>query len=41
VKALVSAGQVRTTKAAREGGVALGFDFNGMLAVIQSLTKEL
>jgi motility quorum-sensing regulator / GCU-specific mRNA interferase toxin len=38
VKALIDAGQVRTPKAAREGGVALGFDFDGMLAVIQSLT---
>ena len=33
-KAMVDAGQVRTTKAAREGGVALGFDFDGMLAVV-------
>ena len=38
VKAMVSAGQVRTTKSAREGAVALGFDFDGMLAVIQALT---
>lgn len=38
VKAMVSAGQVRTTKTAREGGAALGFDFDGMLAVIQALT---
>ena len=38
VKAMVDAGQVRTTKAAREGGVALGFDFDGMLAVVMALT---
>ena len=39
VQAMVKAGQVRTTKAAREGAVALGFDFDGMLAVILALTK--
>ena len=39
VKAMVDAGQVRTTRAAREGGVALGFDFDGMLAVVMELTK--
>ena len=38
VKSLVSAGQVRTTKGAREGAVALGFDFDGMLAVVLALT---
>lgn len=40
VKALVNAGQVRTTKAAREGGAALGFDFDGMLAVVLALTTD-
>lgn len=40
VKALVNAGQVRTTKAAREGAAALGFDFDGMLAVVLSLTSD-
>jgi motility quorum-sensing regulator/GCU-specific mRNA interferase toxin len=39
VQALVEAGKVQTTKSAREGAVALGFDFDGMLGVIQSLTK--
>lgn len=29
---------MRTTQAAREGAVALGFDFDGMLAVVQALT---
>jgi motility quorum-sensing regulator/GCU-specific mRNA interferase toxin len=38
VKAMVAAGQVRTTKTAREGAVALGFDLDGMLAVISALT---
>jgi motility quorum-sensing regulator / GCU-specific mRNA interferase toxin len=38
VKVLVASGQVRTTKAAREGATALAFDFDGMLDVIRSLT---
>ncbi len=29
---------MRTTRTAREGAVALGFDLDGMLAVIQALT---
>ncbi len=37
VKALVEAGKVRTTHAARTGAVALGFDFAAMLAVISAL----
>jgi motility quorum-sensing regulator / GCU-specific mRNA interferase toxin len=37
VKVLVESGQVRTTKAARDGATALGFDFDGMLDVIRSL----
>lgn len=40
VKEMVKAGQVRATKAAREGGVALGFDFDAMLAVLTALTKN-
>ena len=40
VKEMVKAGQVRTTKAAREGGVALGLDFDAMLAVLTALTKN-
>ncbi|OIQ76663.1 mRNA interferase MqsR [mine drainage metagenome] len=39
VKTMVGAGLVNSTKAAREGGVALGFDFDGMLAVILGLTN--
>ena len=35
---MVNAGQVRTTRGAREGAVALGLDFDGMLAVVMALT---
>ena len=38
VKAMVGAGQVRTTRGAREGAVALGLDFDGLLAVVMALT---
>ncbi len=38
VKALVETSKVRVTKAAREGGAALGFDFDSMLAVVITLT---
>lgn len=38
VKAMVETGKVRTTKAAREGGAALGFDFDSMIAVVMALT---
>lgn len=40
VKALVNAGQVRTTKSAREGATALGLDFDGMLRIVMSLTTD-
>jgi motility quorum-sensing regulator/GCU-specific mRNA interferase toxin len=36
--AMVSDGRVRTTRAAREGAVALGFDFDRMLEVVLGLT---
>ena len=39
VKALVGAGHVRTTRSAREGAVAFGLDFDGMLAVVMALTS--
>ena len=35
---MVGAGRVRTTRGAREGAVALGLDFEGMLAVVMALT---
>jgi motility quorum-sensing regulator/GCU-specific mRNA interferase toxin len=38
VKALITEGKVSTTKTAREGATALGFDFDGMLAVVLELT---
>ncbi len=38
VTAMVNAGHVRATKAAREGGAALGFNFDDMLAVVLALT---
>lgn len=38
VKALIESGRVRTTKTAREGGAALGLDFDSMMAVIMALT---
>lgn len=40
VKLLIEAGQVRTTKSAREGAAALGFDFDAMLAVLLALTPS-
>jgi HTH-type transcriptional regulator/antitoxin MqsA len=36
---MVGAGHVRTTRVAREGAVALGLDFDGMLAVVMALTS--
>ena len=38
VKAMVEAGKIRTTHAARVGAVELGFDLADMLAVVQALT---
>jgi motility quorum-sensing regulator/GCU-specific mRNA interferase toxin len=38
VKALVEAGQVRTTHAARAGANELGLEFSDMLAVVMALT---
>ena len=38
VKALIDAGQVRTTLSARVGATALGLDFSDMLAVVMALT---
>ena len=35
---MVGAGRVRTTRGAREGAVALGLDFEGMLSVLTALT---
>jgi motility quorum-sensing regulator/GCU-specific mRNA interferase toxin len=38
VKALVEQGRVRATMSALEGAEAMGFDFDGMLAVVRALT---
>jgi len=38
IKALIADGKIKTTRSAREGAAALGFDFDGMLAVIDGLT---
>lgn len=40
VKAMVNAGAVRTTRTAREGAVALGFDLDGLIDVVLALTKS-
>lgn len=37
IKTLIAEGKVRTTKTAREGATALGFDFDGMLCVVLAL----
>lgn len=39
VKALVEAGKVRTTHAARAGANELGLEFSDMLAVVMTLTS--
>jgi motility quorum-sensing regulator/GCU-specific mRNA interferase toxin len=39
VKALIDAGKVQTTNAARIGATALGFDYSGMLAVVTALNS--
>ncbi len=38
VKAMIEAGNIRTTKVAREDATALGFDFDRMIAVVMALT---
>jgi motility quorum-sensing regulator/GCU-specific mRNA interferase toxin len=38
VKALIEAGKVRSTMSALAGGAALGFDFEGIVAVVKALT---
>lgn len=38
VKSLIESGQVRATKAAREGATALGINYDGMIAVVLALT---
>ena len=38
VKALIAEGKVKTTKTAREGATALGFNFDDMIAIVMTLT---
>jgi motility quorum-sensing regulator / GCU-specific mRNA interferase toxin len=40
VKELIELDLVRATNIARMGATALGFDFEGMIAVLQSLTAD-
>src|ERR1700675_1825263 len=40
VKTLIDAGKVRATHTARTTAFHLGFDFNGMVAVVASLTMK-
>lgn len=35
---MIESGQVRATKAAREGATALGINYDGMIAVVLALT---
>ena len=38
VDRLIQLGQIRVTRSAREGAIALGIDFPGMIAVVAKLT---
>ncbi len=38
IRALIEAGKVRSTVSALAGGAALGFDFEGIIAVVMGLT---
>ena len=40
VKSLIEAGKVRSTFSALSGGAALGFDFDGIVAVVVALTQK-
>ena len=40
VRAMVGAGKVRSTGSALAGAAALGFDFEGILAVVEALTSN-
>jgi motility quorum-sensing regulator/GCU-specific mRNA interferase toxin len=40
VKAFVAAGKVRATVTALAGGAALGFDFSGVIGVVEALTMR-
>ncbi|MGZ8250115.1 type II toxin-antitoxin system MqsR family toxin, partial [Methylomagnum sp.] len=38
IKTLIEAGKVRATGTALAGGAAMGFDFEGIVAVVKTLT---
>jgi motility quorum-sensing regulator / GCU-specific mRNA interferase toxin len=40
IREAIAAGKVRSTASALAGGAALGFDFAGMLAVVEALTPS-
>lgn len=40
VKTMIAAGKVRATLSALSGGAALGIGFDGMVAVVMSLTAK-
>jgi motility quorum-sensing regulator/GCU-specific mRNA interferase toxin len=40
VRAMVAAGKVRATLSALAGGAALGFDFAGVVSVVEALTPR-
>jgi motility quorum-sensing regulator/GCU-specific mRNA interferase toxin len=40
VKRLIDEGKVRSTYSALAGGAALGFDFNGIVAIVMALTAN-
>jgi motility quorum-sensing regulator / GCU-specific mRNA interferase toxin len=40
VKALLAAGKVRSTVSALAGGAALGFDFAGIVSIVEALTPR-
>lgn len=40
VKTMIKAGSVRSTASALTNGAALGFDFDGIINIIKTLTKK-
>lgn len=40
VKALIAQGKIRSTLSALSGGAVLGVDFEGMIAIVKSLTPK-
>jgi len=40
VQVLANAGNIRTTRSARDGALAIGLDFDGMVEVVKSLTPS-